>query len=329
MSKPFVIVSHTLPAAWVAKLEQECEVLMGPETAVCSTLTPELEAKLPKAVGLMTMLTVPVNGDLLNKAPNLRVVSNMAVGTDNIDKAACTARGIPVGNTPGVLTESTADLAIAILLAAARRLPTASRDAKEGRWQTWSPTAWLGTDLYGATLGIVGLGKIGTAIAQRARAFGLNIVYHNRNRKPEAERTLPATYLPLDELLAQSDFVMLSTPLTAETHHLIDATALQKMKSSAILVNIARGPVVDTNALVQALQENWIQSAALDVTDPEPLPSSHILYSLPNCFITPHIGSAASNTRRRMAELACENLIAGVQGKPLIHCVNPDVYAAA
>lgn len=301
---------------------------MGPETAVCSTLTPAIEAKLPDAAGLLTMLTVPVNEALLAKAPNLRVVSNMAVGTDNIDKAACTARGIPVGNTPGVLTESTADLAMAILLAAARGLPQASQDAKDGRWQTWSPVAWLGADLYGATLGIVGLGKIGTAIAQRARAFGLNIVYHNRSRYPDLEQSLPATYLPLGDLLSQSDFVMLSTPLTAETHHLVDTAALQKMKETAILVNIARGPVVDTQALVQALQAGWIQAAALDVTDPEPLPSEHILYSLRNCFITPHIGSAANNTRRRMAELACENLIAGVKGERLRHCINPTVYSA-
>lgn len=325
-NKPFVIVSHTLPEAWLAKLYETCEVLVGPETAVTPALSPELEAQLHRADGLMTMLTVRVDDALLARASNLRVVSNMAVGTDNVDKAACTARGIPVGNTPGVLTEGTADLAMAILLAVARRLPEASRDAREGRWTTWSPTGWLGADLNGATLGIIGLGQIGSAIAHRARAFGLNIVYHNRSRSPEKEQALNATWLPLPDLLAQSDFVMVSTPLTPDTHHLINAAALQAMKPTAILVNIARGPVVDGNALLTALREGWIQAAALDVTDPEPLPADHPLYALPNCFITPHIGSAANGTRRAMAELAVENLLLGVQGERLKHCVNTAVY---
>jgi lactate dehydrogenase-like 2-hydroxyacid dehydrogenase len=325
-NKPFVIISHTLPAPWLAKLYETCEVLVGPETAVTPTLAPELEARLGEAAGLMTMLTVRVDETLLAKAPNLRVVSNMAVGTDNVDKAACTARGIPVGNTPGVLTEGTADLAMAILLAAARRLPEASRDAREGRWTTWSPTGWLGADLNGATLGIIGLGQIGSAIAHRARAFGLNIVYHNRSRYPDKEQAFNATWLPLPDLLALSDFVMVSTPLTPDTHHLINAAALQAMKPAAILVNIARGPVVDSNALVQALRDGWIQAAALDVTDPEPLPAGHPLYALPNCFITPHIGSAANGTRRAMAELAVENLLLGVMGEQLRHCVNTAVY---
>jgi lactate dehydrogenase-like 2-hydroxyacid dehydrogenase len=260
------------------------------------------------------------------KAPHLRVVSNMAVGVDNIDLAACTRRGIPVGNTPGVLTDGTADLAMAILLAAARRLPEASQDARQGRWTTWSPTGWLGADLRGATLGLVGLGKIGQAVAERARGFGLRLVYAETEPNPEAEARLGAAFLPLPELLSQSDFVSLHVPLTVETRGLIDTRALKTMKPNAILVNTSRGPVVETGALVNALSAGWIAGAALDVTDPEPLPADHPLYSLPNCLVVPHIGSATWNTRRRMAERACENLLAGLEGKQLPHCANPEVY---
>jgi len=297
---------------------------VGPPDA--TVLSPELEALLPEAEGLYTLLTIPIGPDLLEKAPRLRVVSNMAVGVDNIDLQACTRRGIPVGHTPGVLTEGTADLAVTLLLAAARRLLEANRDARKGRWKTWSPTGWLGADLHGATLGIIGLGKIGSAVAQRARAFGVRLVYNDPNRHPELERQLKAEYLPLDELLAVSDFVSLHTPLTEETRGLIAMEQLRSMKPSAILVNTSRGPVVDTQALVQALRTGWIAAAALDVTDPEPLPSEHALFSLDNCLITPHIGSATRNTRRRMAERAAENLIAGLQGRRLPFCANPQVY---
>jgi lactate dehydrogenase-like 2-hydroxyacid dehydrogenase len=321
---PLVIVTQQLPEAWLVKLNGRCRPIIGPETI--DGFAPQLRPHLAEAEGILTMLTVPVDAAFLDAAPNLRVVSNMAVGVDNIDLAACAERGIPVGHTPGVLVEGTADLTMALLLAAARRLPEASGDARDGRWTTWIPTAWLGKDLSGATLGIVGMGKIGQAAAARAKAFGMNIVYHSRSPKPEAEATLGAARLSLADLLQQSDFVSLHTPLTPETHHLIDEAALRLMKRDAILVNIARGPVVDTNALVHALQEGWIQFAALDVTDPEPLPADHILYRLPNCFIVPHIGSATVNTRCRMAELACENLLAGLNGRRLLHCANPQVY---
>ena len=321
---PFVIVSHALPEAWLKKLENQCRFVIGPERG--DGFAPELEQYLAEAEGVLSMLTVPVDEAFLAQAPKLRVVSNMAVGVDNIDLAACVQRGIPVGHTPGVLVEGTADMTLTLLLAAARRLFEASGDARNGRWTTWTPTAWLGSDLYGATLGIVGMGKIGQAAAARAKAFGMKIVYTSRSPKPDAEAQLGATRLSLNDLLAQSDFVSLHTPLTTETRHLIDAAALQRMKPSAILVNMARGSVVDTNALVQALQEGWIQAAALDVTDPEPLPSDHVLYSLQNCLISPHIGSATQNTRRRMAELACDNLLAGLNGRRLPHCANPKVY---
>ena len=326
MAKPLVIVSHQLPEAWLDLLRGQCELVIGPETKINSGLTPELKEKLTTAAGLFTLLTVPVGESLLSRAPELRVVSNMAVGVDNIDLAACTQRGIPVGHTPGVLTEGTADLTLALILATARKLYEASNDARAGRWTTWEPAGWLGADLSGATLGIVGMGKIGMAVAERARAFGMRLVYTNRSPRPEAEDKLGARPLPFDELLRQSDFVSLHVPLIPETHHLIDERALQLMKPTAILINVARGPVVDSQALYSALSEKQIAAAGLDVTDPEPLPAGDPLYTLPNCLIVPHIGSATVNTRRRMAELACENLLAGLAGERLPHPANLAVY---
>jgi phosphoglycerate dehydrogenase-like enzyme len=322
--RPFVIVSHALPEGWLAPLQLRCDALIGPAEA--GGLAPELLAALDEAEGLFTLLTVRVGDDLLARAPRLRVVSNMAVGVDNIDLAACTRRGIPVGHTPGVLTEATADLAMALLLSAARRLPESGQDAREGRWMTWSPTGWLGADLNGATLGIVGMGKIGRAVATRANGFGLRLLYADPNARPEVETNLGAARVELKDLLRQSDFVSLHVPFTAETRHLINEDALRAMKPTAILINTARGGVVDSAALVRALSEKWIGGAALDVTDPEPLPPDHPLYSFPNCLIVPHIGSATWGARKRMAELACQNLLAGLEGRPLPHCANPEVY---
>jgi glyoxylate reductase len=321
---PLVLITHTFPDKWLASLQGRCRVLTGPLDA--TSLAPELEAHLGETQGLFTLLTIPVREELLDKAPLLKVVSNMAVGVDNVDLAACTQRGIPVGNTPGVLTEGTADLTMALVLSAARGLPQASLDAKEGRWKTWSPAGWLGADLFGATLGIVGMGKIGRAVAYRAKAFDLDLIYHDPQPQPEVEDNLKAVYLPLEELLRQSDFVSLHTPLTPATRGLIGERALRLMKPTAILVNTSRGPVVDTSALLRALVEGWIAGAALDVTDPEPLPPEHPLYRLSNCLILPHIGSATWNTRRRMAERACENLLAGLEGRKLPYCANPEVY---
>ena len=325
--RPLVVVSHTLPEDWLSSLRDRCQLLIGPLSTEVAGLAPELVSRLDEAEGLFTLLTVPVDAALLSLAPKLRVVSNMAVGVDNIDLAACTARGIPVGHTPGVLTEGTADLTMALLLAVARRLPEASQDARDGRWTTWEPAGWLGADLTGATLGIVGMGKIGTAVAERAKGFGMRIVYSSRNRKPEVEANLQATRLPLEELLGESDFVSLHVPLTEETFHLINIQTLALMKPSAILLNVARGPVVDGDALYISLREKGIRAAGLDVTDPEPLPPDHDLYSLDNCLIVPHIGSATIHTRQRMAELACQNLLAGLANRRLPHCANPKVYA--
>lgn len=321
---PLVLVTHTLPEGWLASLEGKCRLVIGPENA--TALAPELQERLPEADGLFCLLTIPINAEVLSRAPRLRVVSNMAVGYDNIDVAACTRRGIPVGNTPGVLTEATADLTMALLLSVARRLPQAAADARQGHWTTWEPAGWLGADLNGASLGIIGMGKIGQAVARRALGFGMRILYHESRPLPEGTLPFPATPLSLEELLRQSDFVSLHVPLTPQTRHLIRAETLQWMKRSAILINTARGPVVKTDDLVAALRQGWIAAAGLDVTDPEPLPPEHPLYALPNCLILPHIGSASWHTRRRMAELACENLLAGLAGQRLPHCVNPEVY---
>jgi glyoxylate reductase len=323
---PLVIVTHTLPEGWLKALNGRCRPVFGPTDA--TQLAPELEKLLPEAEGLLSLLTIPVTGKLLERCPRLRVVSNMAVGVDNIDLAACTRRGIPVGNTPGVLTAGTADLAMALLLAIARRLGESSTDARQGRWKTWSPTGWLGADLDGAILGIVGFGKIGQAVARRAQGFGMRLLYSDPSDYPELEAALGAQRVQLEQLLGESDFVSLHVPLTTETRCLINSQALHQMKPGAYLINTARGPVVETAALLEALQQGWIAGAALDVTDPEPLPAGHPLYSLPNCLITPHIGSATNNTRRRMAELAAENLLAGLSGKRLPYCANPQVYEA-
>ncbi len=322
---PLAIISHQLPESWLGKLKGHCQILVGKDPAAGGGLAEELENKLGKVEGLLTLLTVPVSDSLLDKAPGLRVVSNMAVGVDNINVQACTRRGIPVGHTPGVLTESTADLTMALLLAAARLIPQSSLDAREGRWTTWLPTGWLGADLDGANLGIVGLGKIGSAVARRAAAFGLNVLYANPSANTEIESSLGATHLPLEELLSRSDFVSLHVPLSGKTRWLMDGDRFRMMKKTAILINTSRGPVVDQQALFRALDEGWIAAAGLDVTDPEPLPPDNPLYSLENCLIVPHIGSATRNTRRRMAELACDNLLAGLEGRPLPHCANPEV----
>lgn len=321
---PLVIMTHPLPSEWITEIKHETHLVIGTEGG--EGLTPELESHLPQADGLFTLLVDPITEDLLDRAPRLRVVSNMAVGVDNIDIAACTKRGIPVGHTPGILTAGTADLTLALLLAVARRLPEAQGDARAGRWTTWNPTGWLGTDLEGATVGIVGMGKIGTAVARRLRPFGVQLIFTNRSPKPDFEEELNAEQVPFSEIIQRSDFLCLHVPLNDETFHMVDGDVLQNMKPSSILINAARGQVVDTDALVTALQEDWIRAAGLDVTDPEPLPPDHTLYSLKNCLITPHIGSATHHTRQKMAAIASENLLAGLKGKKLRHCVNPEVY---
>ena len=270
----------------------------------------ELLAGAARADGLLCMLTDAIDSKLLDGSPNLKVVSTMAVGCDNIDVAACTERGIAVGNTPGVLTDATADLTMALLLALARRLPEGMADVREGRWLTWEPQHLLGVELRGTVLGIIGAGRIGRAVATRAEAFGMKAIFSGRT-----DSDSPG--LPLPELLAQSDVVSIHCPLTPATEGLVNAAFLSAMKPTALLINTARGRVVDQTALASALHSGSIAGAALDVTDPEPLPAEHPLLSAPNLLVLPHLGSATTRTREAMANMAVDNLLAGLARKPL------------
>ncbi|MFN8150877.1 MAG: D-glycerate dehydrogenase [Solirubrobacterales bacterium] len=265
------------------------------------------------AEGLLCTLTDRVDAELLDACPELRAIANFAVGVDNIDLAAARERGIPVGNTPGVLTETTADLAFALILACARGLPGAEADVRAGRWTTWSPEGWLGRDVHGATLGIVGAGAIGMAVARRAEGFGMEVLLNGSSPGPGR--------VELAELLERSDFVSLHCPLTEETRGLIGKEELRAMRQTAILVNTARGPIIDQPELRRALARGWIAGAGLDVTDPEPLPADDPLLLAPNLIVLPHIGSATHATREAMASLAVDNLLAGLAGEPMPHSV--------
>jgi glyoxylate reductase len=258
-----------------------------------------------------------VDATLLGRLPAMRVISNFGVGVDHIDLKAATARNIPVGNTPGVLDGATADLAFALLLAAGRRVVEGDRYARGPDFLHYDPSYMLGREVHGGTVGIVGLGRIGRQVARRARAFDMTVLYHNRRPAPDAEADLSARYASFDELLAAADYVVLTVPLTPQTHHLIGRAQLARMKPTAVLVNAARGAVVDTDALTEALAARRIFAAALDVTEPEPLPRDHPLLRLDNVIITPHLGSATEHTRRRMSEMSVENLLAGLSGQPL------------
>jgi glyoxylate reductase len=271
----------------------------------------ELAEHLADAEGLLSLLTDRIDADMIERSPRLRAISNYAVGYDNVDVAAATAHGIGVGHTPDVLTDATADLTFALMLAAARKLPEAISGIRQGDWLTWEPGLYLGAEVYGATLGIIGFGRIGRAVASRAEGFAMSVI-HARTTATEA----------FNALLEQSDFVSLHCPLTAETHHLIDADALRRMRPTAILINTARGPIVDQGALRQALIERTIAGAALDVTEPEPLPPEHPLLDAPNLIVTPHIGSATTAARERMAEVAVDNLLAGLDGRLMPHQAN-------
>ncbi len=275
---------------------------------------------------MVSNATETLDREAMDAALNLRVISNFGVGVDNVDLPLATARGILVCNTPGVLVETTADHAFALLLAVARRLTEAERYVREDRWRGWHPHLLVGQEVYGATLGIVGLGAIGTAVARRAAGFNMRIIYASRTRKPDLEQTLGLEWSSLDDLLRQADFVCLTTALTAETRGLIGRRELDLMQPTAVLVNIARGPIVDPQALYDALKAQRIFGAGLDVTDPEPMRASDPLLTLDNCLIVPHIGSAGGGARARMAELAATNLINGLAGRRPPHLVNPEAW---
>ena len=279
--------------------------------------------------GLLTNVLDRVDAGLMDAAPLLRVISQVSVGLDNVDLAEASRRGIPVGYTPGVLAKATADLGFGLLLAAARRITHSDRWTREGNWRlAHHPMYWLGTEVHEATLGIIGLGQIGLEMAKRAQGFDMKVIYYSRTRKPDLETSHGLEYAEFDPLLTSADFVSLHVPLTSETRHLIGEPELRRMKSSAILINLSRGPVVDNNALCTALQEGWIQAAGLDVTDPEPIPENDPLLTLDNVVVTPHIGSASIASRRTTCLLAARNLVAGIEGQRLEQCANPEVYAA-
>jgi glyoxylate reductase len=324
--RPRVLVTRIIPDAGLGPVREACNVDLWEDE-----LPPPRDELLRRATGkdgLLTLLTDRVDDELLDAVgPQLKVVSNFAVGFDNIDVPALTRRRIPGGNTPGVLTETTADLAFALMMVAARRIPESVDYVRDGRWKTWGPMLLMGVDVHGATLGIVGFGRIGREMARRGRGFGMRVLYHDVQRaSPEDEAELGARGVEMDELLRESDFISLHVNLTDETHHLIDADALRAMKPTAVLVNTSRGPVVDPQALELALREGQIFAAGLDVTEPEPLPADHPLVRLPNCVVVPHIASASRATRDRMAEIAAANLLAGLRGERLPNPINPEVY---
>jgi glyoxylate reductase len=326
VAKPKVFVSRVIPDDGLVRVREACDATVWREE-----LPPprdDLLRSIEGCEGVLTLLTDRVDDEFLDRAGSqLKVVSNFAVGFDNIDVAACTKRGVPVGNTPGVLTETTADLAWALLMAAARRLAEGDRYVRDGRWKTWGPMLLMGPDVHGATLGIIGFGRIGQAVARRARGFGMRILYHDPRRvSPAVEAEYGAEYRTLEGILPEADFVTLHVDLRPETRGLINAERLGWMKKSSILVNTSRGPVVDSVALADALKAGGIAAAALDVTDPEPIPVDHPLVGLDNCLIVPHIASASRATRGKMAEMAAANLLAGVRGQRLPTPVNPEVY---
>ncbi len=324
MTRSKVFVTRTIPAAGLDLIRAACDVDLWPDE-----LPPPRAALIERVRGvdgLLCLLTDPVDAAVMDAAgPGLRVISNHAVGFDNIDVAAATARGIPVGNTPGILTDATADFAFALLMAAARRVAEGDRFVRAGRWRTWGPELLLGPDVHGATLGLIGFGRIGQAVARRAAGFEMRILYFDPTA-PAADPALRAEAVNLETLLREADFVSLHVPLTPQTRGLLNRETLALMKPGAILINTARGPVVDPAALAEALREGRLFAAALDVTDPEPIPPDSPLLTLDNCLIVPHIASASIATRRKMSLMAAQNLIAGLQGEPLPHCVNPEAY---
>ncbi len=323
MSRYKVFVTRHLPASLEA-LQRIADVEVWSER-----MPPPHEVLLEKirqVDGLLCLLTDRLDLQALSQATSLKAISQMAVGFDNIDVSAATAAGIPVGNTPGVLTEATADFAWALLMAAARRVVEADRLTRSGEWRTWEPDLLLGTSVAGATLGIVGLGRIGQAVARRALGFDMRVLYTSKHRKEEVERALGVECATFEDLLQQSDFVTIHTPLTKETYRLFGERQFELMKPSAILINTARGSIIDPDALHKALATGQIASAAIDVTDPEPIARSSRLLQLENLIVTPHIGSASRQTRERMASMAIANLVAGLKGERLPNCVNPEVY---
>ena len=325
--KPRVFLTRVLPKEAMDRINVSCDAKVWGEE-----LPPPREVLLENIrdiEGLLCLLTDKIDAELLGRALRLRVISNYAVGYDNIDVAAATQRGIVIGNTPGVLTETVGDFTIALMTAAARRIVEGDKQVRTGSWKTWGPMTLLGHDIHNATLGIIGLGRIGIAVARRAKGFGMKVLYYDLTRMNEIENTQGIQYAEFDRILAESDFISIHANLTPETYHFIAKEQLGKMKRTCVLVNTARGQLVDSMALYEALRNNKIAFAALDVTDPEPLPTNHPLLTLDNVIVTPHIASASVSTRTKMALMAVDNLIAGLKGEMPPNPVNPEALRKA
>ncbi len=321
--KPKVYVTRLLPKEAMDRIHSNCEA-----TVWDGELPPPRDVLLKNVAdveGLLSLLTDKIDAELMDKAPKLKVVSNYAVGFDNINIPEATKRGIIVGNTPGVLTDTTADFAFTLIMSAARRVAEGDRYVRAGKWKTWGPMLLLGQDVYGSTLGIIGLGRIGAAVARRAKGFNMRTMYYDVIRQKQYEDELGIEYATLDKVLTESDFITVHTNLTPETHHLISTKQFEKMKRTCILVNTSRGPIVDNMALYEALRTGKILYAGLDVTEPEPLPANHPLLTLDNVIIAPHIASASVVTRTKMGLIAADNLIAGLKGQLGPAPVNPEV----
>ncbi len=324
MTKPYVFITRKLPKDTLLALDGFVDVEMWPYEEEPVPREKLLE-EANKADGLLTMLSDRIDEELLNQAPHLKVVANMAVGYDNIDVGAATKRGIAVCNTPDVLSDTTADLTFALLMATARRIVEASQYIRDGHWKNWAPLLLAGTDIHHKTIGIIGMGRIGEAVAKRAAGFDMEILYHNRTRKLEAEKRLGATYVSFQDVIAKSDYIVCLAPLTNETKGMFDAEAFKQMKSTAIFINASRGDVVDEQALYEALDNGAIQAAGLDVFKHEPIGADHPLLTLPNVVAIPHIGSASLETRLEMAKLASRNIRNILQSKGPEAIVNHDV----
>ena len=327
MPKPRIFMTRAIAPAAIDSLSAQTDLEVWPHEA-----PPPYEIlidRVQNATGIVSLLTDRIDAGLIAAAgPDFRVIAQMAVGFDNIDVAAATARGIPVGHTPGVLTETTADFAWTLLMAAARRVVEAHNEVQQSIWRPWGPDVLTGQDIFGATLGLVGFGRIGQAMAKRAQGFDMPILYHDLQRFPEAEKSLGAQFVSLEELLERADFVSLHTFMSPQNKFMMGKSQFGQMKPNAIFINTARGGLVDPDALLWAVRERKIAGAGLDVFETEPIPEGHPLLNEPSVIITPHIASASKNTRARMALMAAENIIAAIEGKRIPYCANPEVYDA-
>ncbi|HOD04750.1 MAG TPA: D-glycerate dehydrogenase [Anaerolineaceae bacterium] len=325
MPKPRIFMTRAIAPAAIDSLSAQTDLEVWPHEA-----PPPYEIlidRVQNATGIVSLLTDRIDAGLIAAAgPDFKVIAQMAVGFDNIDVAAATARGIPVGHTPGVLTETTADFAWALLMAAARRVIEAHNEVQQGIWRPWGPDVLTGQDIFRATLGLVGFGRIGQAVAKRAQGFDMPILYHDLQRFPEAEKSLGAQFVSLEELLERADFVSLHTFMSPQNKYMMGKSQFEQMKPNAIFINTARGGLVDPDALLWAVRERKIAGAGLDVFETEPIPEGHPLLKEPSVIITPHIASASKNTRARMALMAAENIIAAIKGKRIPYCANPEVY---